>query len=166
MEIGILSNETRSVLQYVRRQGVLILDNDFYVQSLAFTNRSRELLNFAGDQSSRVQQHLISYNFYRMQEESARMNSSSLNSVSLLMTMTVSGLQRANNFVTESVYSSLMQVVDELDNVQSVSAEISSTVTSLLNATSLALTIADEIQPVSVKIQLSCLIYLCCSHRC
>lgn len=144
-QVSSLSNETEVILQYVLYQSAFLENN--------FNNNltvSDQLLYSVESQSVGIQQLLQIFNLSVMQEAVASRNVSSLNDTATRLEVDVTGLCRATDLVLLDAYSCLTQVDNEVNVIQNVSAELSSSLPIILNTTQFTSEVINKTQSVSL----------------
>lgn len=147
-----LSNETGISLQDVMNQSALLLEANLPLQIMSFVNFSDQLFSSAQRHSSEVLNLLELIDSVVMQQIYILRKLTDLNNTMTRLMLDVTSLHVATNLATSEVNRALFRINDQVNMVQVVSTELSSSFSPTLNTTVLALKSVNETQSVSLNV--------------
>lgn len=151
LQIKDLSNETDFILQSILLQSALV-GNNLFPQDSSIVNLPHQILYSAQTQYFIVLQLLRSVKLAEMQKGYATRKAARINDIVTQLATDVNSLLRATQLAKFEVSQTLRQVNDQVNEVQDMSIEISTSFFATLNTTSIVLGSLNNTQSVSETI--------------
>lgn len=131
-------------------QSNILLENQHQNSAIIVVDLSNQLAYSSQNLSSGINELITSVSTSVVQEGYAVANAMRLNSMAMQLALDVTSHQRASNLTVSDVNQTLIHITKSVNLVNEYSVQVSSLLSSILNATSYIFTSVNDTQSVSI----------------